>query len=116
VAIDMKRLRTDIKAQAAECSHEKKTYREAQRALSIFQRDTKNYTYPQIRALMDPVDGARSKSGYAAEMMTKLCVFKAHLRGRKHLTENSVWADQVDGWIATLEDRYALPDKPAEAA
>jgi len=40
----------------------------------------------------------------------------AAVRGRKHLTENSVWADQVDGWIATLEARYALPDEPAEAA
>lgn len=110
MAIDMKQLKTDIKAQAQACVEAKKAFREAQRALSIFQRENKTYTWDQIKAFMNPVDRCRSEAAFASEMMTKLCVFKAHLRGRKHLTENSVWNDQVVGWIADLEDRYALKE------
>lgn len=106
----MKQLKIDIKDAAARCVQAKKAFREAQRALSIFRRENKTCTWQEIRVFANTVEAGRSEAAVASEEMTQLCVFRAHLRGRKHLTENSVYAGCVVGWIDELEPRYMVEE------
>jgi hypothetical protein len=93
VKIDMTRLKTHLKNTAAECSTAKQTFKMYQR-----QKDWKQ------------VNHWRGEVALCSEHMTKLCVFKAHLRGRKHLTENSVYAAEAAGWIAQMESFYGIKE------
>jgi alkylhydroperoxidase family enzyme len=93
VKIDMSLLKTHLKNTAADCSTAKQTFKMFQR-----QKDWKQ------------VGRWRAEAGALSEHMTKLCVFKAHLRGRTHLTANSVYADLAAGWIAELTPRYQIAE------
>jgi hypothetical protein len=96
VKIDVKRLKSHLKNTAAECSTAKNTFKMYQRQKEWVQ-----------------IEKWRSECAKLSEHMTKLCVFRAHLRGRTHLTANSFYAEQAAGWIAELEERYALKEEPA---
>ena len=109
---DIDSLRTALKDTASLCRETKKAVVEAQRALSACPKDA---TWQERRKLSDTITKARCDAASAALTMTKLCVFRAHLRGRSHLSEKSSLFGFVKEWISELEADYALPevDKPA---
>lgn len=103
--IDYARLSSDLKAQAESCKQAKLAYKEAQRALD---RAPKNQSYQDYLKLSCAIGSARNVSMTESDEMTKLCVFRAHLRGRTHLTPNSAFNDYVEGWIESLTERYTI--------
>jgi len=111
VAIDMKKLKQDLKDTAARCAQTKHEFKSAQRAVSVFQstmkQEGKSYTWQELYERMKVVDKLRGAAASASWAMTSLCVFKAHLRGRAHLSANSSLQDQVAGWIAGGFERYS---------
>jgi hypothetical protein len=109
------RLIEDLKAQALTCKESKLAHKEAQRTVSRVTNASK-LSWADYMKLCRPVDTTRAAAAAASEAMTKLCVFRAHLRGRKHLTPNSCWADQVEGWINNLEERYTIEVSDTRAA
>jgi len=103
--IDYARLSSDLKAQAESCKQAKLAYKEAQRALD---RAPKNRSYQDYLKLSRTIDGARAYAADQSEVMTRLCVFRAHLRGRTHLTPNSVYNEHADGWIEGATNEYTI--------
>lgn len=120
VKYDMEALKSDMKEAALDCAKAKHRFREAQRILSAV-RHQENHSgeIPGERVrCVGVVNAARSDVGAAALTMTKLCVFKAHLRGRAHLSAGSSLLPLAKGWITELAPQYVLKepqtvDKPA---
>lgn len=113
VKYDIDSLKLALKNTAILCRDSKKAVVLAQRALSTCSKDA---TWDERRKLSTTIDKARGEAHSAALTMTKLCVFRAHLRGRNHLSEKSSLLGFVKEWISDLEADYALPleaDKPA---
>lgn len=78
---DIKLLRSDLKTTAFRCRNAKLKLKEAQRALSL--ADLKDHRqYEQLRLA---INKSRVEYQAAARLMTKLCIFRADLRGRCHL-------------------------------
>lgn len=117
---DIERLRIDLKAAAEWCSKTKRKAREAQRVLSAVQHQEKHSgeIAGERRRCTDAVNATRGDAHGASLAMTKLCVLRAHLRGREHLSSGSSLSAFVKEWIAELEPDYrieepAAVDKPA---
>lgn len=105
--VDVQALKTEIKTTAEACRNTKRALTEKNRewpkvaAMQIWQESTKHSM--KIAELAGDLRVLR-------ERMTALCVFRAHLRGRKHLTENSVFTDQVSSWIENLEAEFVIEE------
>ena len=106
----MKKLTDDLKATASLCLERKKNAREAQRALSLRPKDL---PWKEVQKLINGVSTWRSLAGEASTNMTILCVLRASLRGKKHLSENSSLNEFVEKWIATTTPKYILVEAPA---
>lgn len=111
---DVDSLRKNLKDTASLCQETKKAVVEAQRAFSACPKDT---TWQERMKLCDGISKTRGAASSAALTMTKLCVFRAHLRGRSHLSAGSNLLGFVKEWISDLEIDYAVEeiqaDKPA---
>lgn len=110
--IDMKRLKADIKAASQACIDAKKARKEAERAVSAYTSDS----WSERRKLIDASLRTRADVADAKLAVTRLCVFRASLRGKTHLTENSEFACEVAWWIEAGQEKYALPPEPAMEA
>ena len=118
---DIEMLKLDLKKAAIRCREGKKKLVEAQRALSTAPKDTPysrgfGDSGLEIRGLVDAIHETRGVAASASLTMTKLCVFRAHLRGRTHLSEGSGLLGFVREWIDELSVDYMLveqADKPA---
>lgn len=119
VKIDIERLKADMKQAAEWCSKAKRKAREAQRVLSAVQHQEKHSgEIPgERRRCVDEVNATRGEAHSASLAMTKLCVLRAHLRGREHLSSCSSLGAFVKEWIAELTPDYVSEepavDKPA---
>lgn len=78
---DIKLLRSDLKTTAFRCRSAKLKLKEAQRTLSL--ADLKDHR--QYEQLKLAISKSRTEYQAAARVMTKLCIFRADLRGRCHL-------------------------------
>ena len=111
---DIDTLKLDLKKTAIQCRESKARVVEAQRVLSACPKDA---GWPERRKLADAISTSRGDAASAALTMTKLCVFRAHLRGRSHLSEGSGLLGFAKEWISELEIDYALAetesDRPA---
>lgn len=111
----MEKLKSDLKSQAELCKKNKTECRAAQRDLSRLS-DNPNATWQDARNLANTVGRARGASFAAAWKMTMLCVYRAHLRGRKHLSANSSDAFCEEGFIDAAEEIYGLLSLREESA
>jgi hypothetical protein len=114
VKINMQELKRDIKLLAAQCADAKRDYKHACRLLTKTAREP-GYDWKVGINLGQAISEAHAACANAAYNMTQLCVFRASLRGRRHLPENSRYADRVDGWIENLTSLYAC-EETQEAA
>jgi hypothetical protein len=114
VKIDMQQLKHDIKTLAEQCAKAKRDYKQAHRALSLA-ANTPGHLWQTGVNLSRAISEAHAAHRNAAYNMTQLCVFRASLRGRRHMAENSYYADRVDGWIENLTGVYAC-EETQEAA
>lgn len=118
VKYDIEALKSDTKNAALRCAKAKHRLRETQRVLSGVRHAEKwgAMSYDECMEYVRKVNTSRAEAGDVATAMTKLCVFKAHLRGRTHLSAGSNLLEFVKGWIEELASDYALEpqiDKPA---
>lgn len=108
---DIDSLKADLKNTAIACRESKKAVADAQRAFSACPKDA---TWQERMKLCDGISKARSAAASASLTMTKLCVFRAHLCGRSHLSAGSSLLGFVKEWISDLEIDYAMDEAPME--
>lgn len=91
---DIKRLKEDLRAAAADCLIQKKLWKAKQRAIS--RNLGKAWELP----------GSLSKLQDAKENMTRLASTRAHTRGRSHLGK---CLEEQESFVSDLLDDYTLP-------
>lgn len=103
--INVGALREELKVTAKLCAKFKAAFREAQRSFSALPATA---PWKERQALSDIVNARRSEADSAAMTMTRLCVYRAHLRGRKHLPAGAALEQHVNDWIAETEDDFLI--------
>lgn len=94
--INVGALREELKATADLCAKSKLAFKEAQRKFS------KN------AGSWREVNACRSAASDSAMTMTRLCVYRAHLRGLKHLSDTAPLAGYAKQWIQETEDDFLV--------
>lgn len=103
--INVGALREELKATAVLCAKSKTAFKEAQRAFSALPETA---TWKERQTLSDIVNARRSDADSAALTMTRMCVYRAHLRDRKHLSDTAALAHYVQKWIAETEAGFVI--------
>lgn len=111
--VNIELLKADLRATAEACRDAKQERRSAEQALSAWTKANPTAPWQAYMREANKVNTARNVAASLSDDMTWLCVLRAHLRGRTHLTANSVYAPQAEKQIAALLDRYKLKESAA---